>query len=92
MVSDNSTNDYMDRVDAQGNVTRVPDHENIARARLRVDTRKWVLSKLLPKKYGDKLDVTSKNLNVTVDTFPINDPHEAVRAYQRMIRGDDNAE
>ena len=29
----------------------------VARARLRVDTRKWLLSKLAPKKYGDKVDV-----------------------------------
>jgi hypothetical protein len=28
-----------------------------ARDRLRVDARKWVASKLLPKKYGDKIDV-----------------------------------
>lgn len=28
-----------------------------ARDRLRVDTRKWVLSKIAPKKYGDKLGV-----------------------------------
>ena len=27
----------------------------IARSRLRVDTRKWMLSKMLPKVYGDKL-------------------------------------
>jgi hypothetical protein len=27
--------------------------------RLRVDTRKWLLSKLMSKVYGDKLDVTS---------------------------------
>jgi len=27
------------------------------RDRLRVDSRKWLLSKLLPKKYGDKLDL-----------------------------------
>ena len=26
----------------------------IARSRLRVDARKWIASKLLPKKYGDK--------------------------------------
>lgn len=26
--------------------------------RLRVDTRKWLLSKLAPKKYGDKLELT----------------------------------
>lgn len=28
--------------------------ENIQRARLRVDTRKWIAAKLKPKKYGDK--------------------------------------
>jgi hypothetical protein len=31
------------------------------RDRLRVDARKWVAAKLKPKKYGDKLDVTSGN-------------------------------
>lgn len=30
----------------------------IEHRRLQVDTRKWLLSKLAPKKYGDKLDVT----------------------------------
>ena len=30
-----------------------------ARDRLRLDTRKWALSKMYPKKYGDKLDLTS---------------------------------
>jgi hypothetical protein len=28
-------------------------------ARLQVDTRKWYLSKVIPKKYGDKMDVTT---------------------------------
>lgn len=28
--------------------------ENIQRSKLRVDTRKWILSKLVPKIYGDK--------------------------------------
>jgi len=31
------------------------DWENVQRSRLRVDARKWVASKLLPKKYGDKM-------------------------------------
>ena len=30
----------------------------IARNRLRVDTRKWLLSKMLPKLYGDKLELS----------------------------------
>lgn len=27
--------------------------------RLRVDTRKWIMSKMKPKKYGDRVDLTS---------------------------------
>lgn len=34
------------------------DHDVIARSRLRVDTRKWMISKMLPKKYGDKLELS----------------------------------
>lgn len=30
-------------------------NEAIARNRLRVETRKWMLSKMLPKMYGDKV-------------------------------------
>lgn len=37
------------------------------RDRLRVDARKWVAAKLKPKKYGDKLDVTSGNEPVKLD-------------------------
>ncbi|MBT8043576.1 MAG: hypothetical protein KJO79_01395 [Verrucomicrobiae bacterium] len=33
------------------------NHENIQRSRLRVDTRKWMTSKMKPKKYGDKLEL-----------------------------------
>lgn len=29
----------------------------VARNRLRIDTRKWMLSKMLPKVYGDKLEL-----------------------------------
>lgn len=36
------------------------DKESPMRSRLRVDTRKWYLSKVMPKKFGDKVDLTSK--------------------------------
>lgn len=44
--------------------------EDAAKARLRVDARKWVSSKLLPKKYGDKVTneltgVDGKDLHLT---------------------------
>jgi len=39
--------------------------EFVARSRIRIDARKWIASKLNPKKYGDKLDVTSDNKPIT---------------------------
>lgn len=36
------------------------DSAAVAQLRLRVDTRKWLLSKLAAHKYGDKLDVDLK--------------------------------
>lgn len=39
----------------------IVDNEAINRSRLRVDSRKWLAGKLKPKKYGDKIDVTSDN-------------------------------
>jgi hypothetical protein len=44
-----------------------PDNEWISRSKLRVDTRKWLLSKLAPKKYGDKIQ-TEHSGEVTVTT------------------------
>lgn len=38
------------------------DNDNANARRLQVDARKWVASKLKPKKYGDKLD-TNVNLS-----------------------------
>lgn len=54
-IADDSTNDWMERQLKDGSIERVPDQENIGRSRLRVDTRKWIASKLKPKKYGEKL-------------------------------------
>jgi Bacteriophage Sf6, terminase small subunit-like len=35
------------------------DAEHVQRSRLRVEARKWLLSKALPKVYGDKLDLNT---------------------------------
>ncbi len=60
-IADDGTNDWQDRMLQNGEIIEVSDHEHISRSRLRVDTRKWYASKVLPKKYGDKLDITSKD-------------------------------
>ena len=50
-IADDGINDTY--TDQQG-VQRV-DNDVIRRSRLRVDTRKWIASKLKPKKYGEKV-------------------------------------
>ncbi len=52
-IADDSAGDLA--VDQNGNERM--NSEFVARARLRVDARKWLLSKLVPKKYGEKLAV-----------------------------------
>lgn len=37
-----------------------PNADMNGRDRLRIDARKWVLGKLAPKKYGDKLELSGK--------------------------------
>lgn len=38
----------------------IANNEFINRSRLRIDARKWALSKMNPKKYGEQIDVTTK--------------------------------
>ncbi len=55
-IADDDTNDFT--ADEDGNL--VADHEHIQRSRLRIDARKWIAAKLLPKRYGDKLQHTGE--------------------------------
>jgi hypothetical protein len=45
------------KADDDGNLEVVFDSAAVARNRLRVDARKWYLSKLAPKKYGDRVAI-----------------------------------
>ena len=49
-IADDATNDWATDLDGHP----VVDQEHINRSRLRVETRKWYLSKLAPKRYGDQ--------------------------------------
>lgn len=56
-IADDGRNDWMERqLGEDGPTFFAPNHEHISRSRLRSDTRKWLLSKCLPKVYGDKVD------------------------------------
>jgi hypothetical protein len=52
-IADSGENDTY--VDESGN--KRTDQDVIGRSRLRVDARKWLASKMYPKKYGDKVAI-----------------------------------
>jgi hypothetical protein len=57
-IADDGSNDLM--TITKGDTSyEIENKEVTNRSKLRVETRKWLASKLKPKKYGDKLDVTS---------------------------------
>lgn len=67
-ISDDGTNDWMVRENKDGeNVGWTLNGEHVQRSRLRVDSRKWFASKVAPKKYGDRVDLThGGSVGVTV--------------------------
>lgn len=71
-ISDDGSNDWMDKWYGE-NIERKVDPEAVQRSKLRVDTRKWVASKLKPKKYGDKIDLTSDGKAIKGNTIVVKD-------------------
>ncbi len=60
-IADDGSNDWMEQLDNEGAAVGYKlNGEHVQRSKLRIDTRKWYLSKILPKKYGDRIqqDVT----------------------------------
>ncbi len=51
-IADDGLNDWVENNKGE----KVLDHEHVQRSRLRLDTRKWLLAKCLPKIYGDKIN------------------------------------
>ncbi len=60
-----------DTVFQGGEASGVTSSDNTQRTRLQIDARKWMASKLAPKKYGDKLDVTSEGSKLTSSLLSI---------------------
>ena len=54
-IADDGTNDWMEKEAREGNAPGwTLNKEHIMRSRLRVESRKWLMMKLKPKKYGEK--------------------------------------
>lgn len=61
-IADDARNDWME-IHGEDDLGWRANGENIQRSKLRVEARKWMASKLMPKKYGDKVttELTGKD-------------------------------
>jgi hypothetical protein len=85
-IADDGSNDWIERETKSGRMLTVPDQEHINRSRLRIDARKWLLSKLAPRKYGDKLELTGLPAAPPVQTADPVTLEDAERQYLELIR------
>lgn len=88
-IADDARNDWMDKKQKGGTI-RVVDEECVKRSVLRVDTRKWVLAKMLPKVFGEKItsEVTgSLTVTDTVDKPPSETREEWLARRARELGG-----
>ena len=54
-IADDGTNDYVEKFNKNGeSMGPQLDSEHVQRSRLRIETRKWIVSKLCPKQFGDR--------------------------------------
>lgn len=67
-IADDSRQDEEVRFDQDGNEYTVENKEYVNRSRLRIDARKWLAAKLLPKRFGDKVEIESNNTNTNHNT------------------------
>lgn len=75
MQADAMAEDMLDIADTPPQMgERGIDSADVADKRLRIDTRKWIASKLKPKKYGDKLEQEIKGeVGLTVQILRLGD-------------------
>jgi hypothetical protein len=62
-IADNSDRDLIKVNQEDGSTVVRANHANVHRARLQVDARKWIASKLAPQKYGDHGTVFAPGLD-----------------------------
>lgn len=57
-IADDISEDMVSVPDGKGGTKDIVNAEHIQRSRVRIETRKWIASRLLARVYGDKLEVS----------------------------------
>jgi hypothetical protein len=64
-IAEDGSNDWVEREVGRGRAIKVVNRESVERFGLRIDARKWLLSKLKPERYGERpMPASAVQLNV----------------------------
>lgn len=83
-IADDGTNDYMEKLVADGVIAPSLNSEHIQRSRLRVETRLKLLAKWDPKRYGERQQV---DVNDITPPMPIEQVRARLIALQAKANG-----
>jgi hypothetical protein len=84
-IADDGRNDWMERR-VGDEVIEVVNQEAVQRSKLRVDTRKWIASKLVPKRYGESVDLKhSGKVDVSLEKMSNEDIERELSKYAKGL-------
>ncbi len=87
-IADDGRNDWEERENKRGDGTYIAlNDEAISRSKLRVETRKWLMGKHKPKKYGDSLSLKGDDKNPFTHKIEGSIDLTPSEAYLAMLNG-----
>jgi hypothetical protein len=60
-IADDRSNDWIVMTNKDGTTEAILDPERVSRTRVRIAARRWRVSKMLPRTYGDRPDVDARH-------------------------------
>ena len=97
-IVDDGSNDWMERETKGGSKIVSIDHEHVARSRLRFDARRWMLARMDPKRFSEKVEIKQDTtVSGTVKSVPHLDVSKLDAGQRQLLRrllknGSDDAE
>jgi len=97
-TADDGSNDWIEYQTEKGNIKRKVDRECVQRSALRIDARKWLLAKLHPQLFGERiahqtLGADGRPVDPTKHTITINDDRPVLDGFlvefteQKVVEG-----
>lgn len=87
-IADDGRNDFEEKKNKDGSTYIALRSEHVTRSKLRVEARKWLMSKFKPKKYGDAAMIKHADADgnsLEIKTVFVS-PEEAAAAYAKAMK------